>query len=153
MLIQLLDSLRYRTMRRPPDRIIGGEDDPYMLRWYVLIPRNRFFSIYLHCFKRSDDDRALHDHPWAFNASIIIKGRYMECAQNDVPRMRTAGDIKVRFGKSPHRIELIDGDCWTLFICGPVVRKWGFYCPQGWRHWREFTNPVDGGSTIGKSCD
>jgi hypothetical protein len=47
---------------RPPDFVIGG-DSPYMLRWWI-IPRNKFFNIYLHRFLRSDDDRALHDHPW-----------------------------------------------------------------------------------------
>src|SRR5690242_14714107 len=62
--------------RRPPDVIIGGRDRPYMLRWFV-IPRNRFFNIYLHHFHRSDDDRALHDHPW-LNLSIILQGEYVE---------------------------------------------------------------------------
>lgn len=28
---------------------IGGEDDPYLLRWY-LIPRNKRLNIYLHQF-------------------------------------------------------------------------------------------------------
>lgn len=32
---------------RPPDFVIGPNDDPYMLRWWA-IPRNRFFNIYLH---------------------------------------------------------------------------------------------------------
>ena len=40
-----------------PHFVIGGADDPYMLRWY-LIPRNRRFNIYLHKFLRDDDDRA-----------------------------------------------------------------------------------------------
>ena len=34
---------------RKPDFVIGGHDDPYMLRWWI-IPRNRFFNIYLHKF-------------------------------------------------------------------------------------------------------
>src|SRR5690606_32105599 len=33
--------------RRGPDVIIGGAHDPYLKRWWV-IPRNRFFNIYLH---------------------------------------------------------------------------------------------------------
>lgn len=48
--------------RRPPDVVIGGDASPYMRRWWV-IPRNRRFNVYLHHFLRSDDDRALHDHP------------------------------------------------------------------------------------------
>ena len=61
---------------RKPDFIIGPKDAPYLRRWWI-IPRNRLFNIYLHQILRSDDDRALHDHPW-INCSIILKGRYME---------------------------------------------------------------------------
>lgn len=53
---------------RPPDVVIGGFQNPYLLRWYV-IPRNPVFNVYVHLFLRSDDDRALHDHPWA-NLSV-----------------------------------------------------------------------------------
>lgn len=45
----------------PCDFTIGGHERPYLLRWFI-IPRNRFFNIYLHKFLRSDDDRALLDH-------------------------------------------------------------------------------------------
>lgn len=64
-------------MKRPPDFVVGEPENPYLLRWYI-IPKNRFFNIYLHKFCRSDDDRALHNHPWAWNLSIIIKGSYIE---------------------------------------------------------------------------
>jgi hypothetical protein len=59
-----------RALRRPPDVVIGGKDHPYMLRWWVW-PRNRVCNLYLHRFLRSDDDRALHDHPW-INVSIPL---------------------------------------------------------------------------------
>src|SRR3546814_4215417 len=62
--------------RRPPNFVIGGQQDPYMRRWWV-IPRNRFINIYLHQVLRPDDDRALHDHPW-INLSIILDGGYWE---------------------------------------------------------------------------
>ena len=52
-----------RITRRPADFVIGGAERPYLRRWWV-IPRNRLFNVYLHQFLRSDDDRALHDHPW-----------------------------------------------------------------------------------------
>src|SRR5580704_9904819 len=68
--------LRVVAARRPPDFIIGGNEFPYMRRWWV-IPRNRIFNIYLHHFLRSDDDRALHDHP-SWNVSILLKGEYTE---------------------------------------------------------------------------
>ncbi len=141
--------------RRSPDFIIGGANDPYLLRWW-LIPRNRVVNAYLHCFKRSDDDRAHHDHPWLFNFSVILRGEYTEhtiLPGGVVKRtVRKAGSIKFRWGASPHRVELHAGDCWTLFMTGPVVRQWGFYCMErGWVHWKEFTAPGNKGA-IGKGC-
>lgn len=65
-----------RFFYREPDFYIGGKEQPYMRRWW-LIPRNRFFNIYLHNILRSDDDRALHDHPWRW-CSILLRGAYFE---------------------------------------------------------------------------
>ena len=61
----MADRLIVRVQRRAPDFVIGGSDNPYLLRWF-LIPRNPVFNVYLHKFMRSDDDRALHTHPWLF---------------------------------------------------------------------------------------
>lgn len=139
---------------RPPDFIIGGAEDPYMLRWYV-IPRNPVFNIYLHCFLRSDDDGALHDHSYA-SLSIILLEMYKEHTTRGV-RTYATGDWRWRLrGSMAHRIELFGDDgrlpCWTLFITGPRYRQWGFHCPNGWRHWSEFTSVTDSGS-IGKGCE
>lgn len=140
--------------RRPPDFIVGGKEDPYLMRWWV-IPRNRFFNVYLHHFMRSDDDRALHDHPW-WNLSILLRGEYTEhtIAAGGVNQavIRRAGQFKFRGAKSAHRIELHNGPCWTLFLTGPTLRTWGFHCPRGWRPWKEFVSDRDNGS-IGRGCD
>jgi hypothetical protein len=139
---------------RPPDFIIGGEDDPYMRRWWI-IPRNKWFNIYLHEFLHSDEDRALHDHPWV-NMSILLEGTYWEhtISYGGVHKVKqySAGDIKCRGPRFAHRIEIKE-PCWTLFITGPVVREWGFHCAEaGWRHWKKFTSPTDKGQT-GLGCD
>jgi hypothetical protein len=152
--MKLFDRLIERAQQRGPDFIIGGHDNPYLLRWF-LIPRNRFFNIYLHCFLRSDDDRALHDHPWA-NMSILLRGRYVEhtVAAGGIQHRRelAAGTVRVRLsGRFAHRVELVDGECWTIFITGPRYRQWGFHCPKRWVHWKEFTNPADSGA-IGPGC-
>lgn len=139
---------------RAPDFIIGGHGAPY-LRRHWLLPRNRFFNVYVHQFLRSDDDRALHDHPWLFNFSWLIRGEYTEHIPSG-QRLRTAGDIVFRVGPAPHRVELRpwlvgEAPCWTVFITGPVVREWGFHCPKGWVPWKEFVDSRDSGS-IGKGC-
>lgn len=145
-----------RVSRRTPDFIIGGLDNPYLLRWFV-IPRNPLFNVYVHKFMRDDDDRALHDHPW-FNLSVILQGRYIEhtirAGGIHERKVYSAGAIRFRSPWFSHRIELLRRrPCWTLFITGPRLRQWGFHCPRGWVHWRLFTNLQDGGATIGKGCD
>lgn len=154
------------AQNREPDFIVGGKERPYLKRHW-LIPRNRFFNVYVHEFCRSDDDRALHDHPWLFNASWLIEGSYVEhtipAGGMNVRTERKAGDFKFRWGGAPHRVELdtevyegvigASNPCWTVFITGPVVREWGFHCPdRGWVHWKKFTAVNDAGA-IGKGCD
>lgn len=164
--MSIADRIIARITRRPPDVVIGGEDRPYLRRWWV-IPRNRFFNIYLHQFLRSDDDRALHDHPWS-NVSVLLRGAYREHSftglGNVQVRTIAAPAIRVRSsGKFAHRIELLREDwcgkpigaempCWTLFFTGPRYRQWGFHCPRGWVHWKLFTAADDEGA-IGKGCD
>jgi hypothetical protein len=145
---------RERVHGRDPDFVIGGLDDPYMLRWWVL-PRNRWFNIYLHRILRSDDDRALHDHPWP-NASIVVRGRYVEhtIQAGGVHHMtlRGAGDVVGRGPRAAHRLEVLPGDpAMTIFVTGPILRHWGFHCPEaGWRHWKDFVG-MDKGS-VGRGC-
>ena len=142
--------------KQPPDFVIGGASDPYLRRWYV-VPRNPLLGAYLHHFMRSDDDRALHDHPYAFNASVLLEGAYVEhtitAGGIHVRSPRKAGDFKFRWGPAPHRIELTNGPCWTLFLVGPRVRNWGFHCVEkGWVPWQKFTKSGAPGE-VGRGCE
>lgn len=131
-----------------------------MLRWFV-IPRNKLFNIYLHDFKRSDDPRALHDHPW-LNLSVLLEGEYTEVTIADGGvhywRVLKAGETRMRLPTSAHRIELHPGvRTRTLFLTGPLVRKWGFHCRLGWKPYDEFvrvTKDETGQkvSAIGEGC-
>ena len=146
---------------RAPDFLIGPDKSrPYLRRWWV-IPRNKYFNIYLHHILHDDEDRALHDHPW-WNVSIILKGGYLEwqsvpgASVNCVWRGR--GAVVFRRAVQAHRLTLgyssahQQSACWSLFITGPVVRTWGFHCSQGWRPWHEFVDPNDPGKP-GRGCD
>jgi len=151
-----------RIMReREPDRVIGTQ---YLRRWH-LVARNNRLNVYLHEFTGSDDDRALHDHPYR-SMSIILRGRYWEHlpAYPATPGdghthvyIRTTGDITTRAADAAHRIAIPPRHATpanpviTLFITGPRHREWGFWCPKGWRHWRKFTDPTDSGK-IGRGC-
>lgn len=138
---------------RDPDFIIGQPGNDYLRRWFV-IPRNNYFNIYLHQFIRSDDDRALHDHPW-WNVSLLLDNEYVEhtigAGGVNHRKLYKAGDLKFRSARYAHRVELTAGSCWSLFITGPKVRDWGFHCSTRWVPWQEFTNPVNPGE-IGRGC-
>lgn len=146
----LADIMRVVAAGRAPDFIIGEPERPYLRRWW-LVPRNEYSNIYLHNIVRDDDDRALHDHPWD-STSIILSGELREILP-DGERVLRPGSITSRDATSLHRLELVDGPVWTLFITGPKVREWGFMCPdRGWVHWREFTDPGTNGATVGRGC-
>lgn len=150
-----------------PHQSIGGEENPYLRRWY-LIPHNRWINVYLHQFLRDDDDRALHDHPWWF-ASLMVRGGYYEWMECPTPsqcrlsfgdqcvRVRRAPSIAFRRATHRHRVQLMRDEssqpipCWTIVITGPRVREWGFWCPKGFVPWRRFLD-VDGDGTSGPGC-
>jgi hypothetical protein len=142
---------------RDPDFIIGPGTPDYIRRWWI-VPRNESLNQYLHLTQRSDEDRALHDHPWS-NTSFIIAGGYWEVmpiggSSETQMLWRGPGDVITREATAAHRLIIPDGSyCISLFATGPKVREWGFHCPQGWRHWREFTDQLDGASVTGKGCD
>lgn len=182
---------RYFRLFRQPDVILGRPEDPYMLRWWV-IPRNPFLNIYLHKFMRSDDDRALHDHPWA-SMSFLLTGSYLEEVPADPEKWVYEGDRRTvkhlrkkwrpyfRGCEAIHRVELLPviektwklesgrpdvrvpvenvvgaKPVWTIFVTGPRRRSWGFWCPFGWRSWREFLDDHEPGgdhSIVGKGCE
>lgn len=135
---------------RPADFIIG---DDYLRRWWV-IPRNKLQNVYLHEINKSDDERAFHDHPWD-NTSLLLRGSYIEHTPEGIFE-RLPGEIIHRPAKALHRLVVPDNaQVLSLFVTGPVVREWGFDCPQGWRHWKEFTAYEQDGTSgkIGRGCD
>lgn len=141
-----------------PHFIVGGADNPYLLRWY-LIPRNPWLNIYLHKFLRDDDDRALHDHPWWF-ISVMLRGAYREWERFQgefIYTDRHAPSLAYRSASHAHRVVLprfpggLPIPCWTIVVTGPKVREWGFHCPKGWVPWHQFIDHSDEGN-IGKGC-
>jgi len=141
----------FLTIPRAPDFTVGPPDDLYLRRWWI-IPRNKWFNVYLHHFLRSDDDRALHDHRYT-NVSLLLTGKYREHLACGVTKIRRPGVPVVRRAETAHRVELIDGrPVWTLFITGRHVRNWGFHCPKGWVPWERFVAVRPGGNEAGDGC-
>lgn len=115
---------------------------PYLRRWYV-IRRNRWFNIYLHEYLADDEDRALHDHPW-WSASLCLVGELVEIYRKVAAspyvssRVVVGGDLVLRSAKFSHRLEVPIAGSITLFVTGPKLRTWGFWCRKGWMDWRTF---------------
>lgn len=133
-----------------PHKTIG---ESYLERWH-LVPRNRWFNVYLHKFSGSDDDRALHDHPWE-SVSFLISGRLLEIYDPGNGNPETSRMVPwmlpvFRRAEHLHRLVLTRGPAWTVFVTGPRRRLWGFHCHNGWKPWHQMTDAV--GRMIG-GCD
>lgn len=113
-------------------------DGPYLSRlvfWRIFGVR-----ILLHRFHVSDQDRALHNHPWKWAFSLILAGSYTEerminkedflKGKGKLPNLWTQTKRKRWFNfltdKDYHRVEELHGEVWTLFFCGPRKQDWGF---------------------------
>ena len=125
---------------RKPDRIINKD---YLSRWH-LIPKNRFFNIYLHKFVGSDNDRALHDHPW-WSVSFLLKGELIEVLKETplTKELRFIGKYRpyLRPAELAHRMVLIGDEAWTLFITGPKIREWGFWT-LNYNYWENLSSNI-----------
>ena len=154
------DSVRGLRARPPHGLTIGGEDNPYLRRWFIT-PRGEGPAVCLHQFLRDDDDRALHDHPWA-SIGIILAGGYREMTPEG-EQLRQVGDVIYRLPEQRHRVVLHRDDAgrpkpaWTLFLTGTRVRDWGFWCPgagggERFVRWQDFT-AGEHGERVGRGCE
>ena len=102
---------------------LGFPEKPYAKRWVAEFGR---FSVRLHHWFSSDDERAPHDHSWWFWTAILA-GRYIDHSDEGSEVMFPG---KVRFRPADHRhwVEIPSGKkCWTLLVTGPFVRPFGFW--------------------------
>lgn len=141
-----------------PDFIIKNARGEYLRRWFITrwtddnhpLKGKRLPNSMLHHILDSDDDRALHDHPWD-NMSIVVWGGYVEHVFARPPvegmelppviqKRRRAGSIVFRRAELAHRLVLnkrwnhMNSDalvpCWTIFITWRKRREWGFWCEK-----------------------
>lgn len=125
-----------------PHRHIFGVDGLYLTRWNLgdVGPAR----VYLHRFNRGDEDKELHNHPWAWAFSLMLAGGYVEhrlCSQGIVwRRVVRPGAVNVIRANDFHKVELRGGPAWTLFVTGPKAQSWGFLDPlsREFTPWREF---------------
>lgn len=133
------ERLADRHRKKGINRIILDRNgtEPYLERFYLL-PRWAtlgLFRIVIHRFWKSDDDGALHSHPWLFWGTRILRGGYTEHTPSG-PKIRKPGDMAMKTAWAWHSVELNrkeDGseqECWTIFLMGPKIKDWGFLDPK-----------------------
>lgn len=113
-----------------------GYSCPYMARVYLTpwwFPR----AVFLHRIFISDN--ATHDHPYGWSLSLILTRGYREVRATVEPLMVPPVETESRFKRwlnyIPagvfHALELTKGPVWTIFLCGPRDREWGFLHEDG----------------------
>ena len=151
MIDWLAEKLLNRALLTPYTHLDG-----YMLRWWLVPYSNtadgegcgpvswrrpiakllQFFGIAvrIHVIIRSDDARAMHNHPWWF-VSLILQGGYLEYRPlytngryyGNSSKHYSAGSIIFRRARDVHRLHLFPKQSvLTLFITGPRKKSWGF---------------------------
>ncbi len=131
----------------------------YMRRWRFMPDWLPGFRV--HNILQSDDDRALHDHPFSF-LTVILKGGYYEYLSDYSKKWHGAPAILWRPATTLHRIELLEEHhrgggwegvptfttklmpAWTLVFRSRYFRPWGFMTKSGWVDARQFITKREG---------
>lgn len=116
--------------------IMKGAEE-YLVRLTVI--RTPWFQILVHWIYLPDQDRAVHDHPWAF-CGIVLRGGYHEvvgkrtmnetvCGYWMTMGRRTVRHFIYKNSWTAHKIVSLIGrkPTITLLLTGPTVKSWGFY--------------------------
>lgn len=121
------------------------DNGPYLTRYYLAGHRTSKWALMLHHFHRSDADRDLHDHPWAFWSLILLGGYWEVTPQKGLYPLRKMRWYKpwsllrrpatwvhlVRLNKTTDRV-------WTLVLRFGYERQWGFHTKNGWVHFKKY---------------
>lgn len=112
-------------MRIKLGEYLGLKECPYARRWTL---ESKHGTLRVHHFYRSDDERALHDHPWWF-LTFVFKGGYTDVNEQGNDHLR-APAIRFRRAEHKHTVRTDPGGAWTFVISGPKKRIWGFWVPR-----------------------
>lgn len=113
---------KFRPMQIRWNEPLGKPECPYAYRWVFNF---YLFSFRIHHFVRSDDKRYFHDHGWSF-ITWVIKGSYVDVSPQGRDELKR-WSIRYRPAQHKHYVDVPEGGCWTMLLCGPMKRKWGFW--------------------------
>lgn len=152
-----LHFIGYRVLPEPRVIMDRAGGSPYLARWYLIGAKPSVdehgnpigkvkkspYQVLLHRFFRGDHDGELHSHPWRWAVAIVLAGGYVEerrVGDRVVTRRCGPGTINVIRAEDFHRVDLIGEESWSLFITGPKVADWFFWCRERFERaqWRAF---------------
>jgi hypothetical protein len=128
------ETLRALTADRPCKIIeVGGL--PYLERYYMGHSESGGMWM-LHHFLREDSEPHLHTHPWTARV-IVLCGGYTEELLQHAGWLKKhahykAGDTRMLFPHTLHRIVSVQPDTWTLLHVEPGrLPTWSFIADDG----------------------
>ena len=153
-----LESWRPRILRGLSGKRIYLNGKPYLTRYYLLGDGSgKGYEVYLHHIQREDPYRWLHNHPWRWFLSIVLRGGYKQ----EVLQLPGEGPHKtqrVRFinlfrGQNRYHAitELPKKGAWTLVIVPPKMResrRWGYWNEDAKVHEPDSGDESEGCETI-----
>lgn len=133
-------------------RFLWHEDIPrdgggvYMRRFFLRGEAGGDWRWALHCFHRSDEDDAPHDHPFDFKTTVVWGGyideewdrRHQIIAHHRMGFLSTAKRSALHI----HRVKLQHEGrrTWTFVRRSERWREWGFWTKDGFVPWRKYLN-------------
>lgn len=129
-------------LEKLPHETLYGARGRYLTRYTLLDFGKKLVRVKIHNFHRGDEDVELHNHPWSWAISLILKGGYWEerLKGNKIEvSILSPGDFNLLLNDTFHRVIKAEGT-WSLFITGPEVDTWFFLDPSTHRMypWRQF---------------
>ena len=114
--------LAYRFKFRWCERVSNHSEECHYLTRTVL--ETPWFSIRLHHWLKSDDQRFPHDHPWWF-FSLVLWGSYWDLTEHSATLRKW---MTVCYYPHTHKHKVkVSRPCWTLLLTGLVKHRWGFF--------------------------
>ncbi|MYD42628.1 MAG: hypothetical protein F4W90_01895 [Gammaproteobacteria bacterium] len=147
-----------RVFNRLSGKRIELNDEPYLTRYYLIGDGSgRGYELYLHHLQQEDQSRWLHNHPWRWFFSIVLRGNYTQrelCPRTDTDERQ----VRIRFmnffrGQDRyHSITKIpEAGTWTLVLVPPKTQdteEWGYWNSETGQHQPDLDNDEENSTTI-----
>lgn len=126
-----------RILKRLSGKQIFLNGKPYLTRYYLIGDGSgRRFELYLHFIQLKDPYRWLHNHPWRWFLSVVLRGHYTQQVLRPSSNVGRK-NVHVRYmnlfrGKNRyHAISNVpEKGVWTLVLVPPKSRgstRWGYW--------------------------